>query len=110
MIDQTKKLRRSEISIFCAFMTLVLAGLSLYGMVDDSALVPVMIKHPDMALLWYAVEGSGLLAAFAIAVGGLPIAWASARRIWLRARGEMWLLLVPVISAILVAAPPLAAI
>jgi len=61
--------------VWCAWMTSVIAGLILYGMVDDSPLQTAMTESFTVAISWKIIQAGCVLAASAIAVAGLPLAW-----------------------------------
>lgn len=61
-------------SVWSAWMMAVVAGLILYGMVDDSALLATMNQSFIFAASWKVIQVGCVLAVLAIAVAGLPLA------------------------------------
>jgi hypothetical protein len=59
--------------IWSAWMLSILAGLILYGMVDDSPMVTAMVHSAIFAGSWKLIQAGCLLAAAAIAAAGFPI-------------------------------------
>jgi len=56
-------------------MTAVVAGLILYGMVDDSPLLAAMDQSLVFAASWKMIQAGCLLAVSAMAIAGFPLAW-----------------------------------
>jgi hypothetical protein len=91
--------------IWSAWMIAILAGVILYGMVDDSPLVAAMGQSAIFAASWKLIQAGCLLAAAAIATAGFPLLCSAAlaavrerqRRIYLR-------LSIPVLSALVLIA------
>lgn len=93
------RLRTVVLTVFCAYIGFVLAGLALYGLVDDSRFIPAMNSHLDIALAWYVIAGGSAIALAAAVIGGLPIGYAIIRRaLQARRRDILFLLAVPLIS------------
>jgi hypothetical protein len=65
--------------IWCAWLAILAAGLNLCATVDDSPFVVAMQYHSLLGLCWVGIELGAVLAAVAIATGGIPIAWAMIR-------------------------------
>lgn len=61
-------------SVWTAWMIAVVAGLILYGMVDDSALLAATNQSFFFAASWKMIQAGCALAILAIGVAGLPIA------------------------------------
>ena len=99
-------LRGMVVAVFGAYCAFVVAGLALYGMVDDSPLLALQRADLPLKLAWLAVEGGAALSALAFAVGAAPIALATLRRVFSQARRDLWLLAAPplaLLAALLVA-------
>jgi MFS family permease len=98
-------LRRAEITVFCAYIAVVLAGLYFYGLVDDSPFIPLMNTNIELAAAWYAIQGAAMIALAAVVIGGLPIGLAVVRYSLAHNRRHLLLLAVPVaaIGVLLVA-------
>src|SRR5438552_1127041 len=91
--------RTAIITVFCAYIGFVLAGLAFYEMVDDSPFAPMMGTHLDLLAAWVAVEGGSAIALLAVAVGGVPIGLMVLVRAWIAKRKDLLLLMsVPVIA------------
>lgn len=97
MQDSTR-LRRIEIVVFCAYIAFVVAGLYLFGMVDDSQFIALMNAHFGLAAAWYVIAGGSVIALGAIVVGGLPIGVAVLRYALGKERRNLLLLVVPLIA------------
>jgi hypothetical protein len=65
--------------MWCAWMVAVAAGLALYGVVDDSPFVNAMHGNLFLRLCWQGLEAGSLLAAAALALGGIPLLWSAIR-------------------------------
>jgi hypothetical protein len=62
-------------SVWSAWITSLVAGLILYGMVDDSPLQAAMSQGSTLAPSWKMIQAGCVLAASAVAVPALPLAW-----------------------------------
>jgi hypothetical protein len=92
-------LRNSILIGFCAYIGFVVAGLALYGMVDDSGFVAPMRQHLLFRLSWLTIEGGSALALLAVVAGGAPIVLTLLREAFVRRRKDLfWLLAVPLLS------------
>jgi hypothetical protein len=60
-------------SVWSAWMMAVVAGLILYGMVDDSPLAGAMDQSAPFAASWTVIQAGCVLAASAIAIAGVPL-------------------------------------
>jgi len=95
MLQQT---RRSAITVFCAWIAFVVAGLAFNQMIEDDVR-RLNGAHPDIAAAYYVVMATAVIALLAVLVGGAPIALAVVRRAWSERRRDILLLFtVPVIS------------
>src|SRR6266568_2903211 len=97
-IKMAGKFRPWAITLFCAYISFVLAGAAFYGMVDDSPFVPLMNRNPALLLSWLVVAGASGIALLAVVVGGLPVGFAVVKRALQVERRNLLLLLVPFIS------------
>jgi hypothetical protein len=61
-------------SVWSAWMIAVIAGLILYGLVDDSPLLAAMNHSAIFAASWKLIEAGCLLAVSAIVIAGVPLA------------------------------------
>lgn len=90
--------RNSVLTLFCAYMAFVLAGLYFYNIVDDSPFVPAMMAHWELAIPWLVVEGTAVIALAAVCIGGFPIGLAVLRHALAARRRDLAVLLfVPVL-------------
>lgn len=90
--------RRTAITVFCAYIGFVVAGLSFNQMVEDD-INHLSTAHPDIGLTYHVVMAGAVVALLAVLVGGLPIALASARQALAAKRSDILLLyLVPPIA------------
>lgn len=83
--------RRSAITVFCAYIAFVLAGLSFNQMIEDD-LNTLNSPHPDLAAAYYIVAGGAAVALLAVLIGGLPIAFSAIRGALQARRGDILLL------------------
>jgi hypothetical protein len=90
--------RATVLTVFCAYIGFAVAGLALYGLVDDSPFIPLMSSHPALLPAWFAIEGGAGLSALAVGVGGLPIALTVLRRAFTTHRRDLVLLAVPPVA------------
>ena len=74
------RLRASAITVFCAYIGFVVAGLAFNGILDDNPLTQLRASHPDLHAAGLVVEGGAVVALLAVLIGGLPIAWAALRQ------------------------------
>ena len=87
-------------SVWSAWMMAVVAGLILYGMVDDSPLVSAMAQNLLSAASWTMIQVGCVLAASAIAIAGLPLGLSICLYAVRARRGGVYLkLTIPLISA-----------
>lgn len=95
MLQQT---RRSAITVFCAWIAFVIAGLAFNQMIEDD-IRRLNAAHTDIAAAYYIVMGAAVVALLAVLAGGLPIAFAALRRALSDRRRDILLLFaVPPIS------------
>jgi hypothetical protein len=87
--------RVTALTVFCAYIGFVVAGLALYGLVDDSPFIPLMNSHPALLPAWFAIMGGAALSALAVGAGALPVALTILRRAFTTQRRDLWLLAVP---------------
>jgi hypothetical protein len=93
------RLRTTVLTIFCAYIAFVVAGLALYGMVDDSPFIPAMNSHLDLALAWFALAAGSALALAGAVIGGMPIGYALVvQALKARRRDIVLLLAVPLLA------------
>ncbi len=90
--------RRSAITIFCAYIAFVVAGLGFNQMIEDD-LRTLNGPHPDLAAAYYVVAGGAIIALLAVLAGGLPIALGAIRRALATGRRDI---------LVLFAVPPIA--
>jgi hypothetical protein len=65
--------------MWCAWMLAVAGGIALYGVVDDSPLVSAMHGNLFLRICWQGLEAGSLIAAGALALGGIPLVWSAIR-------------------------------
>jgi hypothetical protein len=76
-MQRLRTLRTTALTLFCAYITFVVAGLAFYGMVDDSAFIPAMDAHAALSACWLIVEAGAAVSLAAVVAGGLPIGLAT---------------------------------
>jgi hypothetical protein len=87
MLQQT---RRSAITVFCAWIAFVVAGLAFNQMIEDDVR-QLNSAHPGVAIAYYVVMVAAVVALLAVLVGGLPIAFAALRRALAEGRRDVLL-------------------
>jgi hypothetical protein len=90
--------RRSVITVFCAYIAFVIAGLAYNQMIEDD-LPALDTSHPAISAAYHVILYGSAVALLAVLAGGLPIALAVARRALVARRKDILLLF---------AVPPLA--
>ncbi len=93
--------RRMAITVFCAYIVFFVAGVAFENMTNDDYFTTTMQIHPEMNVAFDLIVAGFLLALLAIAVGGLPIAWAVLRRALAVSHKDLWLFAVPFLCLML---------
>ncbi len=88
--------RAPAITIFCAYIAFVLAGLAFFTLADDRAVHMAMEQHLSLTLAWLTVEAGAVVALCAVLAGGIPLALAAAIKAAGRHPLDLLLLVVPV--------------
>lgn len=83
--------RRSAITVFCAYIAFVIAGLAYNQMIEDD-LPALDTSHPAIAAAYHVILYGSAIALLAVLAGGLPIALAVARRALVVRRKDILLL------------------
>jgi hypothetical protein len=94
-ITMNNKLRTTILIVFASYIAFIVAGFSLSAFMDDSPLVPLVKSNPALTDAWLILEAGSVIALFAIAIGGTPLAWTVIRRTFTSHRTDLRLLLVP---------------
>lgn len=93
------RMRASAITLFGAYIALVLTGMSFQKLTEDIMKTSTPAAHPGVALAYQVIMAGAVLGLLAIVVGGLPIAWSSIRQALVARRyGVLALWAVPPIS------------
>jgi hypothetical protein len=96
--------RTTILTIFCAYIAFVLAGLTLYGTVDDSPFVAAMHDHAALTAAWDVLAAGSAVALLAVVIGGLPVALGVFRYARAASRRNLNLLAIPALALIVWAA------
>lgn len=92
-------LRRSVLTIFCAYVVFILAGLGFQKMTEYNDFQEAARLHSVVGLSFNLVVIGAAVALLAVLVGGLPIALAVIRSALARKRfGSLFLLVVPILA------------
>ena len=91
MFTMLQRLRSTAMTVFCAYIVFVLAGLGFWNMSEDD--VDRLNVHPAIAISYYALQAGAIIALLAVLAGGLPIALAVAWRAFVTRRWRPLLLL-----------------
>jgi hypothetical protein len=93
------RLRRAEITVFCAYIALVVAGLGFAKLVEYDDFHDAARAHPLIGLAFTTLVAGAALALAAVVIGGLPLALAVAGRALVARRwGTLALLGVPALA------------
>ena len=71
--------RTSAITIFCAYIAFVVAGMGFQKSTEDIIKAGVQDAHPLLSVSFFAVEAGAGIALLAVLAGGLPLALAALR-------------------------------
>jgi hypothetical protein len=101
----TRRLRNSEIAVFCAFVLFGVGWLPLQGIRDPLPIWENAVQpHPEIRAAFVIVQIAGVIAFLAMIVGGLPILGVVlARAIRARRRDILLSLAVPLLTVALLA-------
>jgi hypothetical protein len=93
------RLRRAEITVFCAYIAFVVAGLGFAKIVEYDDFHDVARAHPLIGLAFTTLVVGAYIALAAVVIGGLPLALAVASRALAARRwGTLALLGVPLLA------------
>ncbi len=93
------RMRSSAITIFCAYIALVLTGMGFQKLTEDIMKTNIPSVYPGIGLAHDAIIAGAVLALLAVLVGGLPIAWDAIRQALAERRwGILALFAVPPLS------------
>ena len=99
MMQMVSTLRRSLLTIFCAYVGFILAGLAFQKMTEYDDFVNAARTHSIVGLSFNLVVIGSAVALLAILAGGLPIAIAVIRSALVqKRRGPLLLLAVPILA------------
>lgn len=90
------RLRASAITVFCAYIGFVVAGLGFNGILDDNPLAQLRAAHPELHATVLVMEAAAIVALLAVLIGGLPIGFAALRQAYRERRlRTLWLFATP---------------
>ncbi len=93
------RMRSSAITIFCAYIALVLTGMGFQKLTEDIMKTAIPATYPAIRLTYDAIVVGAVIALLAVLVGGVPIAWDAIRQaLSARRWGILALFAVPPIS------------
>ena len=93
------KLRTTMITVFCAYIGYVVAGLIFGKMVEYDDFQALINHNAQVGLTYTLLYAGAWLSLLAVLVAGLPIAYAAARQaIATNHRSRLWLFAVPPVS------------
>ena len=95
IMNMVNKLRTTILLVFTAYIGFVIAGMSFYGLVDDSPAATLMKTDAPLATAWRVVQFGSVISLLAVLLGGLPIAWLVLRQVLSSSRKVLRYLLVP---------------
>ncbi len=97
-MNMNNKLRTAILLVFTAYIAFIVAGLGVYGFADDSPFIPMMRTSPALLIAWTTLQVGAVVALAAVVIGGAPLAWTIIRKAFTSRRGDLRLLLVPVLA------------
>jgi hypothetical protein len=93
------RMRSSAITIFCAYIALVLTGMGFQKLTEDIMKTSLPMTYPGLRIAYTVIIAGALIALLAVLAGGLPIAWDAIRQALHERRwGILALFAVPPIS------------
>jgi hypothetical protein len=99
MMQMISTLRRSLLTIFCAYVGFILAGLAFQKMTEYDDFVDAARTHSIVGLSYNLVVIGAVVALLAVLIGGLPIVIAVIRSaLTQKRRGPLLLLAVPILA------------
>ncbi|SRR5579875_1862679 len=75
----TNRLRASAITVFCAYIAFVVAGMGYQKMTEDVIQSGIQDAHPALSGSFLLIEIGAVVALLAVLIGGLPVAFAAVR-------------------------------
>ncbi len=97
MIAMLERLRATAITVFCAYIAFVVAGLAYAKLTEDT--LSQFNAYQALALTFHTIQAGSVIALLAVLAGGLPIALAAVRQAMARRRWRPLLLFaVPPVS------------
>lgn len=92
-------LRRSVLTIFCAYVGIILSGMALQKMTEYDDFQETARTYPLVGLSFNLVIIAAVVACLSVLVGGLPVAVTVVRSALARKRyGSLFLLIVPILA------------
>jgi hypothetical protein len=93
--DADREPARVVFLFWSAWITAVAAGMILVGMVDDSPFVAAMNGNFLFHACWIGIEVGSIVAGFAIAIAGVPLAWSLLRGAFLGRPNTLYRMALP---------------
>ena len=72
-------LRQSALTVFCAWIAFVLAGMGYQKMTESADMMHAANTYPLVGLAYNTIVAAAAIALLAVLAGGLPVAWAVIR-------------------------------
>ena len=69
------RVRSSAITVFCAYVAFIVAGMGYQKMTEDIIKAGVQDRYPTLGVAFVVVEVGAGIALLATVVGGAPLAW-----------------------------------
>jgi hypothetical protein len=79
MFPVINKLRTTEVTVFCAYIAFVVAGLGFGKLVEYDDFMALRDNNMGIAVSYWTLYAGAFVALAAVLVGGLPLAYAAAR-------------------------------
>ncbi len=98
------RMRASTITVFCAYILFVIAGLAFQKMTEYDDFTSAMQAHTALSVTYKIIVIGSAIAFLAVLIGGLPMAVDAAIHAYKTRRRDLLLLLAPPLSLLLLAA------
>jgi hypothetical protein len=92
ILQMIERPRRTAITVFCAYIAFVVAGMGYQKMTEDVVKARIGDAHPAIGISFLIVEIGAAVALLAVLAGGLPIAYTALRQALAARRRDIFVL------------------
>ena len=92
ILQMIERPRRTAITVFCAYIAFVVAGMGYQKMTEDVVKARIGDAHPAIGVSFLIVEIGAAVALLAVLAGGLPIAYTALRQALAARRRDIFVL------------------